>query len=84
MLVVLDLGLVATALAYVLYIRRLLTTPVSTVVSLALAEPLTAALLGIVDLGERLPPSVWLGIGLIFGGLALLIIRPGQRRPEIT
>ncbi len=53
-LVALQLGLVATALAYMLYIRGLMSLPTATAVTLALAEPLTAATLGVLVLGEQL------------------------------
>jgi DME family drug/metabolite transporter len=70
--VALHLGLVATAAAYTLFARGLASIPVATAVTLSLAEPLTAGTLGVVLLGERLTPSAALGIGLVFGGLALL------------
>jgi DME family drug/metabolite transporter len=70
--VALHLGLVATAAAYTLFARGLASVPVATAVTLSLAEPLTAGTLGVVLLGERLTPSAALGIGLVFGGLALL------------
>lgn len=79
--VALHLGIVATALSYVLYLRGLITTPASSAVTLALAEPLTAALLAIVVLGERLPPLAWVGIATIFGGLAILTM--GTRKAAI-
>ncbi len=72
LLVAFHLGLLATALAYMLFIRGLTTTPTATAVTLSLAEPLTASLLGIVVLGERLTPPAMLGGGLILAGLALL------------
>jgi DME family drug/metabolite transporter len=71
----LHLGLVATALAYVLFARGLRGLPAATAVTLSLAEPLTAALLGVLLLGERLSAGAWLGVGLIFAGLALLSFR---------
>lgn len=74
-LVALHLGLVATALAYMLYIRGLLTLPPAAAVTVALAEPLTAATLGVVLLGEQLTFSAWCGVGLIFAGLAVLARR---------
>jgi drug/metabolite transporter, DME family len=74
MLVALELGLVATTLSYVLYIRGLLTVPAATAVTLALMEPLTAAMLGVVVLGERLTPLALVGVGLLLGGLAILTI----------
>jgi DME family drug/metabolite transporter len=68
----LHLGLVATALAYVLFARGLRSLPTATAVTLSLAEPLTAGLLGVLLLGERLSAGAWLGAGLILAGLALL------------
>ncbi len=79
--VALHLGLVATALSYLLFARGLQWVQVSTAVSLSLAEPLTAALLGILLLGEQLNAQAFIGIALIFCGLALLVLkrRPLQR-----
>ena len=68
----LHLGLVATAVAYTLFARGLRVVPVATAVSLSLAEPLTAALLGIVVLGERLTMVAVLGAGLMLAGLVAL------------
>jgi DME family drug/metabolite transporter len=70
--VVLHLGLIATAAAYTLFARGLMAIPVATAVTLSLAEPLTAGILGVVVLGERLLLVTMLGIGLVFSGLALL------------
>lgn len=75
LLVALHLGLLATALAYALFTRGLRLTPAPTAVSLSLAEPLTASLLGVFLLGERLPAIAFLGMGLIFAGLLILTIR---------
>jgi drug/metabolite transporter, DME family len=66
------LGVVVTALSYWLFARGLRTVPVATAVTLSLAEPLTAALLGIMLLGERLTPMALCGIPLLFAGLAVL------------
>ncbi len=74
--VALHLGLVATALAYVLFTRALLTVPPSTAVTLGLGEPVVASLLGVLLLGERLPPPAWAGVALVFAGLAYLSIAP--------
>lgn len=70
--VILHLGLIATAVAYVLFARGLTTVPVSTAVTLSLAEPLTAALLGITLLGERPAPMELGGIALLLAGLVVL------------
>jgi len=69
---VLYLGVVVTALSYWLFARGLRTVPVATAVTLSLAEPLVAAVLGIVLLGERLSATSLCGIPLLFAGLAVL------------
>jgi DME family drug/metabolite transporter len=68
----LHLGLVATAAAYALFGRGLQKVPVARAVSLSLAEPLTAGLLGVLLLGESLTAPAWLGVILLFAGLVLL------------
>lgn len=73
--VALELGLVATTLAYVLYLRGLTLIPTATAVTLALMEPLVAATLGVVVLGERLTPVAWAGVALLLAGLAILTVR---------
>jgi DME family drug/metabolite transporter len=70
--VALHLGLFATAAAYISFMRGLIVVPVATAVTLSLAEPLTAGLLGVFVLGERLAPPALLGVGLIVCGLVLL------------
>ena len=77
--VALHLGLVATALAYVLFGCGLQRTPVTTAATLSLAEPLTAASLGLLLLGERLTALGLAGAGLLFAGLVLLARPPGMR-----
>jgi drug/metabolite transporter, DME family len=71
-LVTLHLGVVATAAAYALYVRGLARLPSATAVTLALAEPLTATLLGVFVLGEYLATTAASGIALICVGLLLL------------
>jgi len=68
----LFLGLVSTALAYILFARGLVSVPVAKAVTLTLAEPLTASLLGVILLDEDLPRTAASGIGLIFAGLVVL------------
>lgn len=70
--VVLYLGVVVTALSYWLFAKGLRSVPVASAVTLSLAEPLVAALLGILFLGERLTPTALSGIPLLFAGLAVL------------
>lgn len=70
--VALELGLVATALAYVLFTGGLARIPVGWGATLSLAEPLTAALLGLLLLGETLTAGQWAGAGLVAAGLLVL------------
>ncbi len=71
----LHLGLFATALAYILFARGLVSVPVAKAVTLTLAEPLTAGMLGILLLGERLTGTATLGLLLIAAGLVVLTSR---------
>jgi DME family drug/metabolite transporter len=73
--VALHLGLVATALSYLLFARGLQSVQVSTAVTLALAEPMTATLLGTLLLSEQLSAQALCGVALIFGGLMLLVLK---------
>jgi DME family drug/metabolite transporter len=72
LLVGLHLGVVTLAGAYFLFTVGLQTISSATAVSLTLAEPLTAALLGIFVVGEQVEPLAWVGIGLLFAGLVVL------------
>lgn len=73
--VALHLGIATMALSYWLFARGLQTIQVGTAVTLSLAEPMTAATLGILVLGEQLSPQAFLGISLIFAGLVVLVVR---------
>ena len=77
-LVGLELGVIATAAAYLLFGRGLAVLPVSRAAPLSLAEPLTAGLLGIVILGERLSAAALVGVGFLLCGLVLASTR-GKR-----
>jgi DME family drug/metabolite transporter len=76
LIVALHLGLIATALAYILFTRGLQRVPVASAVTLSLAEPLTAATLGIFLLGERLTATGLIGISLIVTGFILMMLAP--------
>ncbi len=76
----LHLGVLTVGLAYWLYGWGLRHLPVPTVVTLTLAEPLTAAILGVTVLGERLGPLGSLGAAMVAGGLA--VAGRGERRGE--
>jgi len=71
--VVLHLGVATTAVAYLRFAWGLKTTQVSTATTLSLAEPMTAATLGIALLGEQVNLQAGSGIFLIFFGLVMLI-----------
>lgn len=79
---VLHLGLVTVGVAYTLFGRGLRLVPVATTGTLTLAEPLTAGLLGIFVLGERLTPLMAAGIALLVTGLALLTFRRQVASPS--
>lgn len=72
MAVILHLGLFSTAASYLLFAKGLKRVKVGTAATLSLAEPLTAALLGVVILGERLATMQITGILFIFSGIILL------------
>jgi DME family drug/metabolite transporter len=74
--VVLYLGLMATGLSYALFGRGLQVVGVAEVATLSLAEPLMAAVLGTLVLGERLTEAGAAGALLLFVGLAVLTVAP--------
>lgn len=82
--VILYLGLATMGLSYWLFSRGLQTTAVGTTVTLSLAEPMTAATLGVLLLGEQLNGLAFCGIALIFSGLLLLVIRKKNQRIPAT
>lgn len=73
LLMVLHLGLVATALAYGLFATGLRTTIPATAATAALSEPVTATLLGVKLVGERPGPAAWAGVALVMAGLVILV-----------
>jgi DME family drug/metabolite transporter len=72
--VALWLGTVSTAVSYVLFSRGLGATAVSTAATLTLAEPVTAAVLGMTLLDEPIRCTTILGIALVALGLVVLSI----------
>ena len=67
---ILHLGLMATALAYLLFATGLRGTKSTTATTMTLGEPLTATILGIVVVGERPPLLGWVGFALVLAALA--------------
>ena len=79
-----HLGLLTVAVAYPLFTSGLRYVSGTLAVTLTLAEPLTASLLGVAVLGERLDAAGWAGAGAIAAGLLLLTLgasREAERRP---
>lgn len=79
--IALHLGVVTTAVAYLLFGIGLSRIPVAVAATLSLAEPLTASVLGVLILDERLSSPQWTGALLLLGGLVLLTA-PIDRRPS--
>ena len=85
MLIILHLGLVTTAVAYLLFARGLRQISTAAAVTLTLAEPLVAGMLGVLLLGERfggrsLAGMMALGAGLLW--LSLPVFRGERERHE--
>jgi DME family drug/metabolite transporter len=71
----LFLGVVPTAVAYVLFARGLQGLSASETATLTLAEPVTAAVLGVGVLGEAVSGVSALGATLVLAGLVVLALR---------
>ncbi len=67
------LGIGATAFAYWLYTTGLRSVAAPSAATLSLAEPLTAAVLGVVLLSERPPSLAWVGALLVMVALIDMI-----------
>jgi DME family drug/metabolite transporter len=80
-----SLGLVAwiavagTALAYMCFVSGLRDVTAATAGTLSLAEPLTAAVLGVLVLGEHLGATAALGCVLLIGALVVVTVQ-GRRQ----
>ncbi|WP_203581092.1 DMT family transporter [Microbacterium hibisci] len=74
------LGLATISIAYVLFTWGLSGLTAATAATLTLGEPLTASVLGIVVLGERLSALAIVGLAVLAAGLALLAW--GSRAPR--
>ncbi|TDL31387.1 EamA family transporter [Jeotgalibacillus sp. S-D1] len=82
LIISLYIGMIATAAAYLLFATGLKRVPASTAVTLALAEPLTAALLGVFLIGESLSLLSWIGIGFVF--CAILVLSSVKRPAAVS
>ena len=77
------LGLVTTTVAYLLFASGLVGLTAATVSTLTLAEPLTATLLGILLLNERLSGNAVLGLIVLALGLVILVV-PRRARAAVA
>lgn len=79
-MVLLYLGIAATTVSYILFSSGLKRIPSSSAVTLSLAEPLTASLLGVLVVGEVLNGISWIGVAMLLGGIVVLTL--GKREPK--
>lgn len=74
------LGLVATALSYALFQRGLSRLPAGTVATISLAEPVTATILGVFVLREKVSWLSAAGMLVVVLGLLLVTVAPGDQK----
>jgi drug/metabolite transporter, DME family len=80
----LYLGAIPTALAYVLFARGLRSLTSGETATIVLVEPVTAAALGVVALGEQASVAAGIGAALVLAGLAVLAVPAGRRRGAVV
>jgi DME family drug/metabolite transporter len=81
--VLLDLGLVPSALAYALFFTGVRTLPGAVASIVTLLEPLTGTVLATAFLGERLAPGAVVGGLLMLAAVCGLYLRELSRAPEL-
>lgn len=74
---IVAMGVLATALAYILFNRGLQATESSVAAVLTLIEPLTAAVLAVTVLSEPTGVATVVGAGLLLGAVGVLYLAPG-------
>lgn len=74
-----GLATLSTALAYFIYFKVLSRTSATNLLLVTFLLPISAILLGMVFLGERLSVEQWAGMGIIAISLMLIDGRPAQR-----
>jgi drug/metabolite transporter (DMT)-like permease len=75
---VVALALLSTAVAYILFFRLLASAGATNIMLVTLLVPVSAILLGVTILGERLDPEHFAGMALIGLGLAAIDGRPAR------
>lgn len=81
-ILLLHLGLIPTALGYILYLWGLRTTPATVSAVLSLLEPLLSTLLAVAFLGESLAPRGLVGGMLLLGSVVVLYMQSGTAALE--
>lgn len=76
----LFIGFIATSLAYYLFAVGLTNVKASTAVTLSLAEPLTASLLGVFLVGENFDFYSWIGLIMLLMGIVILSLQSRSSR----
>lgn len=79
LIAIIYIGLVTTALGYILFSTGLKYIPSSSAMTLSLVEPFTAAILSVVVVGEYLNASAWTGVCLLMAGIVILTIGSRKR-----
>lgn len=78
------LGIAATSVAYILFSSGLRHIPSSSAVTLSLAEPLTASILSVIIVGERLDLVSWTGVLLLLGGIVVLTFSGRKEKAAVA
>lgn len=78
MMAIIYIGLITTAISYVLFSIGLKSIPSSSATTLSLAEPFTATILSVIVVGEILNMTAWIGVMLMLSGIIVLTIRRNQ------
>lgn len=73
-LTVLYIGVFTSGIGYILFSIGLKKIPASSATTLTLAEPLMAALLGVLVVGEHLNTTAWVGILFLLGGILIITL----------
>ncbi|WP_045393112.1 DMT family transporter [Falsirhodobacter sp. alg1] len=68
-------------LGYVCFGYGLARVPASMATVITLLEPVVAAILGVLIVGERLPPAGWIGVGMVVGCLMIITMPAVRRKP---
>jgi len=82
--VIFYLGIATTTVAYVLYAKGLHQIPSSSALTLSLAEPTTAAILGVFIVGEVLSVTSWIGILFLLGGIIVLTLGASRKKKHVV